>query len=120
MDYITLKNIKIFARHGCLPEESILGTDFVITVKMGLDLSKAGKSGKIEDSVNYAEVYALIEREMQQSEKILEAVAHRISEKIMDTFPLVQELEFHLAKQNPPLPGEVEQSVISLYRKRNG
>ncbi len=118
MDYIILKNIKIHARHGCLKEEAILGTDFLITVKMGLDLSVAGRSKRIEDTVNYAEVYELIRKEMQKPEKILEAVAYRIVEHIMSKFPLIREIEFQLAKQNPPLPGELEQSMIILHRKR--
>ena len=118
MDYIILDGIKIHAKHGCLKEEAVLGTGFIVSVKMGLDLSVAGRSGRIEDTVNYAEVYALISEEMQKPEKIIEAVAHRIAERIMNEFPLIQELEFRLAKQHPPLPGEIKQSVIVLNRKR--
>jgi dihydroneopterin aldolase len=118
MDYIILDGIKIHAHHGCLKEEAVLGTDFVVSVKMGLDLSVAGRSGRIEDTVNYAEVHALILEEMQKPEKIIEAVAHRIAERIMNEFPLVRELEFRLAKLHPPLPGETERSIIILNRNR--
>ncbi len=118
MDYILLKDIKIYARHGCLPEESILGTWFTVNIKMGLDLSVAGRSGKIEDTVNYALIYKLVKTEIQKPEKLLESVAYRIARKIMNDFPLIETLEFRLAKQNPPLGGEVGQSEIVLNLKR--
>jgi len=118
MDYIRLKNIRIFARHGCLDEEKLLGAEFLINVQMGLDLSTAGRSGNIEDTVNYAEVYALIRKEMRRPEKLLEKAAYRIARKIMDRFPAIREIRFDLAKLHPPLPGQTEQSEISIFLQR--
>jgi len=119
MDYIRLRNIRLHAYHGCLDEEKILGSTFEINVQLGLDLSRAGKSGKIEDTVNYAEVYDLIRREMQQRENLLEKAAYRTAEKIMDTFPQVECVEFSLAKLHPPLPGQMEKSEITIRLKRH-
>ena len=118
MDYIILRNIRLFARHGCLDEENIIGAEFLINIKVGLDLTPAGQSGKIEDTVNYAALYELVREEMKKDEKILEKVAYRIAKKIMDEFPVIQEIDFSLTKLHPPLPGEIEQTGIELHLKR--
>ena len=119
MDYIKLTGIHIYANHGCLDEEKILGAEFLINIKAGLDLSIAGKTGKIEDTVNYAEIYALVLEEMKIQEKILEKVAYRIAIKIMRTFPKLKSIEFSLAKLHPPLPGEIDRTEIIVHLNRN-
>ncbi|NPA43216.1 MAG: dihydroneopterin aldolase [Chlorobi bacterium] len=119
MDIIRLRGIRLFARHGCLDEEQVLGAEFELNLTLELDLSEAGRSGHIEDTVDYAAVYALIYREMQKREKLLERAAYRIARKILETFDRVQRVECALAKLHPPLPGQIERSevVIRLDRK---
>jgi dihydroneopterin aldolase len=116
MDYIILENIRIHAKHGCLQEENILGATYEITVKIGLDLDTASRTGDINDTVNYAGIYKLIREEMQIPSKILEQVAGRMANRILEASELIRELELRLSKLNPPLPGQVGRSTIVLKR----
>jgi len=119
MDILRLKNIRIFARHGCLDEESRTGAEFLINVSMELDLSKAARTGRIEDTVDYARVHGLILHEMQKRENLLERIAYRIARRILEEFPALESVEFSLAKLHPPLPGEIEQSEVVIRMKRH-
>ena len=61
MDKIKLQEMAFYGHHGVDSEENTLGQRFFIDVEMDLDLSGAGESDNIEDSVNYAEVFSLVQ-----------------------------------------------------------
>ena len=61
MDKIKLQEMAFYGHHGIDSEENTLGQRFFIDVEMDLDLSGAGESDNIEDSVNYAEVFSLVQ-----------------------------------------------------------
>ena len=83
---IELKNMRFFAYHGVLAQERVIGNEFVVNVKIETDFSKAMDSDDVNDTLNYAEVYALVKVEMQQPSDLLEHVAGRIFNKLKQTF----------------------------------
>ena len=88
-DRITLKGVSATGFHGVLDVEKRDGQSFVVDVEMDVDLTQAGTSDDLVDTVNYAEVatdvVALIEGE---SLDLIEALADRIAAKVL-TRPLV-------------------------------
>ncbi len=114
MSKITLKNMKFHAFHGVLEDEKINGNDFLVTVSVKLDTSKAGFSDKLEDTLNYQAIYDLVKMEMETPSELIEHVAQRIYAKIQKSFPQVKKTKLKLTKLNPPLGGEVEGVSIEL------
>lgn len=112
--YIFLENIKIYAYHGVLDQERVVGNNYVINLKLTLDLSRAAVSDDLNDTVSYADVFAIIKREMQTSSQLLEHVAGRILDAIKQTYPTIEEVELKLSKLNPPVGGEVESASVLL------
>ena len=47
MDVITITQLKIFAHHGVLPEETRDGQDFYVNAKLYLDTRNAGMSDEL-------------------------------------------------------------------------
>ena len=62
--YIFLNELRFHAFHGVMPQERKVGAEFLVTVRIGYDLTKAMLSDEVEDTLNYAAVYALIAEEM--------------------------------------------------------
>ena len=56
MDTIHIKGLRLFAYHGVNPEEKRDGQTFVLDLRLGADLSRARRSDRLEDTVNYAAV----------------------------------------------------------------
>lgn len=112
--FIKLKNIRFFAYHGVLPEEKIIGNEFVVNVKIKTDFLRALQSDDVKDTLNYAHVYDLVKAEMQQPSDLLEHVAGRIFNKLKAEFPQIDALEVRLAKLNPPVGGEAESAEIVI------
>ena len=119
MDKILLNEMEFYGYHGVFKEENKLGQRFRVSVELHLDLRKSGQSDKLEDSVNYAEIYS-ITRSVVEGEtlKLVEAVAEKISSNILDTFPIVESCKITLIKPDPPIPGHYQSVAVEINRSR--
>ena len=118
MGLIELENIRIYAHHGCLPEETIIGSEYRVDLAVDTDLSVSSKSDALEDTIDYVTLNSIVVEEMQKSSKLLEVVAKRIQTEIFKCFPKVNWVSVAVAKINPPIGGDVEKVVIRLEQGR--
>lgn len=116
--YILLKEIRCYAYHGVAPQENLIGNEYIIDLKLKVDISKAAQTDEVADTVNYAEVHQVIMAEMAVPSKLLEHVGERIIEKLFQQFPALEEIELHLSKRNPPMGADVESAGIELHCSR--
>lgn len=115
MDEIVLENIKIYAFHGCMKEETRIGSDYIINLNVKADLQDAAISDRLEDTVNYVDLLKIVNEEMAISSKLLEHVAERIVSRILRTMKKVNNVQVKVAKQNPPINGNI--SAVTIIRK---
>ncbi|MBQ8521242.1 MAG: dihydroneopterin aldolase [Bacteroides sp.] len=101
--FIQMKGIQLYAFHGVLPQETAVGANFYIDLKLKTDFSHAAQTDKLEGTVSYAEVYEAVKEEMQIPSKLLEHVCQRIAGRIFRDFPTVEALDIELTKENPPM-----------------
>lgn len=113
--YIELKGLSFFARHGVMEQERVTGGTFIVDVRVKYDLSAAVRSDEVKDTLNYAELSEIINREMQTPSNLLEHLAGRIGGSIMDAFPQVEEVDITVTKKNPPLEAELEGAAVTLH-----
>ncbi|GAB6864412.1 dihydroneopterin aldolase [Bacteroides acidifaciens] len=116
--YILLKEIRCYAYHGVAPQENLIGNEYIIDLKLKVDINKAAQTDEVADTVNYAEVHQVIMAEMAVPSKLLEHVGGRIIEKLFQQFPALEEIELHLSKRNPPMGADVESAGIELHCSR--
>lgn len=115
---IVLKGMEFYAYHGCFAEEKIVGTNFLVDLYLNLDTSKAQKSDRVEDTINYVDVYALVKKEMQISSNLIENLAARIRDSILATYPQIESLKMELTKLNPPIGELINGVSIILETKK--
>ena len=77
--YILLKEIRCYAYHGVAPQENLIGNEYIIDLKLKVDISKATRTDEVADTVNYAEVHQVIKNEMAVPSKLLEHVSGRMT-----------------------------------------
>lgn len=106
--------MKFHSFHGVLEEEKMNGNDFLVSVTVKLDTAKAGETDKLEDTLNYQEIYDLVKNEMEVRSELIEHVAQRIYNKILSQFSQIKKVKLKLTKLNPPLGGDVEGVRIEL------
>src|SRR5690606_20872250 len=119
MGSIRLKNIRIYAYHGCLAEESKIGSEYRVDLEIKTDLRKSTQSDALEDTVDYVALHRIVTDAMQQRSNLLENVAQRIVETIFERFPEISRIHLEVAKLNPPIGGDVESVSVILEEYRN-
>ena len=119
MGIIRLKNIRTFSYHGCLEEESRIGSDYSTDLEIRTDLRKSAESDSLADTVDYVLLNKIVKEEMAIRSNLLEHVAHRIIVRIFAELPAVARISLSVSKLNPPIEGDVEAVTIQMEEYRN-
>ncbi|MFL9834453.1 dihydroneopterin aldolase [Chryseobacterium terrae] len=116
MSKIFLEDVKIYAYHGVLPEENIIGTYYILNAEIHTDLWDAAESDDLNDTISYADINEIIHDEMKIKSKLLEHVAGRIITKINEKFSQISYIKLRITKTSPPMKGEMKGASIELEK----
>jgi len=117
-DRIELNKIQALGRIGVLPEEKNRAQPFEVDLAIETDLSVAGSSDDLDDTVNYGEVTELVAGIIRnESHQLLEKVATRIASEVF-AIPAVTGVQITVRKMRPPLPEFLEYSAVNIYRSK--
>jgi len=120
MDQICIKQLEVFAKHGVLPEENTLGQKFLISAVLYCDTKRAGRTDAISDSVNYAEVAELLQKETEgQVFHLLERLAEFLAKKILLTYRMVWKIELEIEKPWAPVLLPLKTVSVKISRRWN-
>lgn len=111
---IYLRNVRFHAFHGVLPQEGIVGNDYLVNLVLDYDFSSAMKTDDIQGTLNYAEVYQKVREEMAVPSKLLEHVAGRIAHRLFSDFPEIQKLQLSITKVNPPMGADSDGAGVEV------
>lgn len=119
MDMIKINGIKLYGYHGVLQAERDIGQYFIVDVVLYVDLEAARKSDDLTDTINYAEVYNVVETEVKSEPvNLIEHLAGRIIEALFDAYDKIDEIQVALTKPHPPIDGHYDNVSVTLKRKR--
>lgn len=111
---IRLEEMRFYAYHGVLPQETKVGNHFIVNLTLTAPLERAVRSDDLEDTLNYADVYAVVKEQMEIPSKLLEHVAGRILYALKEHFPRLTAVELTLSKLNPPFGGDLRSASVLL------
>ena len=118
MGTIKVENIRVFAHHGCLKEETKIGSDYRVDLEVKADLTQSSISDALNDTVDYVLLNQIVKTEMAQPSKLLETVAKRILNGVIVQSPMVSKATVSVSKINPPIGGDVEMVTIKMTQRR--
>jgi len=113
MGLITVEGIRVFAYHGHLEEESVLGGHFIVNVWVEADTSEVEKTDALNDTVDYVRIIEIVKEQMGIRANMIEVPAKRIVDAIL---PLnkVQKVKVEVEKIQPPIDATFDKiSVIT-------
>lgn len=117
---IFIDNMRFRARHGVLEQERLTGGDFVVSLSARYPMSKAVESDDVADTMNYAEAYEIVKKEMLVPSKLIEHVAGRIGKSLLRAMPLIEELTVEVKKINPPMGADCDGAGVRLHWMNKG
>jgi len=109
---VALQGLEFKAFHGFYDEERKKGNTFYVDVKVELK-SFDSADDNIFDTVNYEDVYTIVEEEMANTCKLIETVAYNIIQRIKEMDNIIT-ASVKLAKMNPPIKGKCNRAVVEM------
>ena len=114
MGLIEVNGIRVFAYHGCLPEEARIGGHYRVDVSVEGDFGQAEASDALHDTVDYGRVTTLVKEQMAVRSKLIEHVGRRILDALKGEWPGALRWRVRVVKEHPPVPGAVDHVVYVL------
>ncbi|WP_458415232.1 dihydroneopterin aldolase [Schinkia sp. CFF1] len=119
MDKIYVTKMEFYGYHGVLPEENRLGQRFIVDLALELELKNAGQTDDLNETVNYADVYALTQEIVEGAPyKLIETVAEQLAQALLTSFPKVAFCTVKIIKPDPPIKGHYESVAVEIRRGR--
>ncbi|HUO45237.1 MAG TPA: dihydroneopterin aldolase [Acidimicrobiia bacterium] len=119
VDRITITGIEVFAFHGVLPAEKEQGQRFLIDLDLALDLTQAGDSDDVADTIDYSwlaqQVHELVAGERWN---LIEKVAERVARLVLDASP-ANEVTVSVHKPQAPISVPFADVAVTIVRPRN-
>jgi dihydroneopterin aldolase len=120
MDSIHLSEIRCYGYTGVLPEEQVLGQWFQVDLILWLDLSLAGESDRLQDTLDYRAVIKTVQRIVKREkfallEKMASAIAQAILHPEVSQIP-IQQVRVCLTKLAAPIPDFGGKITIEITR----
>jgi FolB domain-containing protein len=117
-DRIELRGLRMLGVIGVLDHEQAAPQPLEVDIDLELDLSMAGTSDDLADTVNYGEVCAQVEAVVERSRfSLLEALAEAIAAEVLDRTS-VDALTVTIRKLRPPVPQQLQTSAVRITRRR--
>ncbi|GAE37298.1 dihydroneopterin aldolase [Halalkalibacter akibai] len=120
MDKIFLNELAFYGYHGVYGEEQKLGQRFIVDLVLFVDLTQAGKTDDLNQTINYGEVYQQVKQIVEGPPfKLVEAVAEKIADELLKTFPLLESCTVKVIKPDPPIVGHYKSVAVEITRARS-
>jgi dihydroneopterin aldolase len=111
---IEVSGIRIYANHGCLEEEALIGGQYTVDVSITTDFTEASLTDDLSKTIDYVAVNRIVQEEMAVRSKLIEHVGQRIVDRLKTDFPQVESLKVSVTKHCPPINGDVDRVSISI------
>ena len=120
-DRIELRGLEVRGNHGVFEHEKRDGQDFVVDLVLWTDFTAAAASDDLADTVDYGAL-ALYARDIVAGPTcdLIETVASRIADGVMEMAPGASAVEVTLHKPQAPIPAEFADVAVVAPRSRNG
>lgn len=116
MDVIALRGLRVFGRHGVLPEERRNGQDFVVDVELSVDTRTAAASDALADTVDYAglanRLAAVVAGEPVD---LIETLASRLADVCLEDERVIS-TRVTVRKPGAPIPHSFEDVAVTVVR----
>jgi 7,8-dihydroneopterin aldolase/epimerase/oxygenase len=119
MDKIHLNDLSFHGYHGALPEENVLGQCYVASIIFELDTRRSGEADDLSQTVDYRQAIEIVRQVVTGPPvKLVETLAHRIAERLLDELPLAHAVTVKVTKPRPPVAAEFSGVTVEIRRER--
>lgn len=111
---IEVNGIKLYAFHGCLPEEEKIGGHYSVDVMLNTNFSEAAINDDLKNTIDYVDINRIVCEEMAIRSKLIEHVGQRIINRIKTEIQNIHFIRIKVIKICPPINGDVDNVAIII------
>ncbi|MCF7919489.1 MAG: dihydroneopterin aldolase [Candidatus Cloacimonetes bacterium] len=116
---IKLNNMVFYGYHGTHAEERKLGQRYNVDIILETDPVHDQEIRKLEDTVDYTQVFELIRNVMEtHSYHLMENCANQVLNELFKQFPEVLHAEISIRKPSVAISGSLDSAEIVMDRSR--
>jgi dihydroneopterin aldolase len=117
-DCIQLRGLRVVCIVGVLPEERERPQPLEIDIDIYSDLSAAGHSDDLKDTIDYgAAARSVAETCLSSQAQLLEHLAHLIADDLLRPVQ-VTAVDVTIKKLRPPIPLDINFTAVQVARRR--
>ncbi len=119
-DRIHLKGMMFYGYHGERAHEREAGQRFIVDIEVYTDLKDAGTSDRLEDTVDYGDVFSLVKEVMEGPGKnLLESLADDIAQRVL-ALNRVSGVKIAVKKPGVAIKGSIlDYAAIEIERRKS-
>jgi dihydroneopterin aldolase len=118
-DLVSVRGLRVLGTHGVLDEELVRAQPFEVDVDVEVDLSAAGQSDDLTDTLDYGALCEQIAAVVAGDHvALLERLAQRIADAVLASSPLAASVRVTVRKLRPPVPVDVASAGVTITRRR--
>lgn len=118
-DRIELRGLRALGHHGALPGEQDQAQPFEIDLDIEADLTAAGTSDELADTIDYGAVAsAAVAVVADERWRLLERLAQRVVDEVFGVDRRVAAVTVTVRKLRPPVPLDLQSAAVRLTRRR--
>lgn len=120
MDKLVLKSCKFYGYHGMTERERQFGQSFTVDIHLYFNSRDAGKTDNLIDTVDYGKIYDISKEYVEnQSYNLIEYLAEKIAQHILNEFAIIYGLKIVIKKQHTAIISKYDYVAIEIERFRN-
>ena len=115
---VKVENLKIYAFHGCMKEEKVIGGDYIVNIEADCFVGNDAFNDVISGTVDYVDLARIAKREMLTRSNLLEAVVKRIIDSSFKEISILKRISVTVFKLSPPINADVEAVSVTMEEER--
>ncbi|MCL6091998.1 MAG: 2-amino-4-hydroxy-6-hydroxymethyldihydropteridine diphosphokinase [Actinobacteria bacterium] len=117
-DRIELRGLRFVGAHGATPAEEVLAQPFEVDLDVFADLSAAGASDDLAESIDYGDLCEAVRGVIEGPHvALLERLADKVAEALARAAgPALKGVEVTVRKLRPPVPFQLSSAAVRVYR----
>jgi dihydroneopterin aldolase len=113
-----VRGLRALGVHGALPEEQERAQPFEVDVDLAVDLSGAGATDALADTVDYGSVASLVAGVVgSEHHQLLERLGTRIADRVLDYDARIEAVTVTVRKLRPPVPVDLASVAVTVTRR---
>ena len=118
-DRIELRGLRVLGLCGVLPEEQVRTQPLEVDLDVGFDQVPAAKDDDLVHTVDYGALCdAVCEAVTSKPSALLEHLAHRLAEVVLNIDERIDWATVAVRKLRPPVPHDLNTAGVRITRKR--